>query len=462
MLKQSAALILTLIIGLLTIGCASTEAEPVTAQEQPATTSTAVEVATTETGDISLIFNYSGNLQSTADIDVQPKVSGEVVEILVNVGDEVQAGDPLARIDDELLRLDLKNAEVALKKAQLDLVKMEAGARDEEIAAARASVDLARSALADVANIDDNERTTAVLNLSQAQAEVQRAQAEYDKIAWAGQVGTTPQAVQLEQATAAYEAALAEYNLKTNPSDSTLAPLEAELVQAQLNLALALQPFQEFDFELARTAIEQAETNLDRAELQIEYATIRAPFDGRIAGVEVELGSLVSASSAIVRLVSPTVEVSVPVEESRLGQLRVEQPASLNVAAYPGVDFPAIVSIVPPVADGTTHTFDITVLPQDERGLLRAGMYADVAIMADVKSNALLVPRAAVTLIDDRPVVYVVAVKDDRQIVERRDIITGLRDKDNVEILDGLTAGDTVVTLGHANLIDGADVSIIE
>ncbi|MCB0214718.1 MAG: efflux RND transporter periplasmic adaptor subunit, partial [Anaerolineae bacterium] len=109
-----------------------------------------------------------------------------------------------------------------------------------------------------------------------------------------------------------------------------------------------------------------------------------------------------------------------------------------------------------------THTFDITVLPQDERGLLRAGMYADVAIMADVKSNALLVPRAAVTLIDDRPVVYVVAVKDDRQIVERRDIITGLRDKDNVEILDGLTAGDTVVTLGHANLIDGADVSIIE
>ena len=462
MLKQSAALILTLIIGLLTIGCAATEAEPVTAQEQPALASTAVEVATAETGDIALIFNYSGNLQSTADIDVQPKVSGEVVEILVTVGDEVAAGDPLARIDDELLRLDLKNAEVALKKAQIDLVKMEAGARDEEIAAARASVELARSALEDVANIDDNERTTAVLNLSQAQAEVQRAQAEYDKIAWAGQVGTTPQAVQLEQATAAYEAALAEYTLKTNPSDSTLAPLEAELVQAQLNLALALQPFQEFDFELARTAIEQAETNIDRAELQVEYATIRAPFDGLIASIEVEPGSLVSASSAIVRLVSPTVEVSVPVEESRLGQLRVELPASLNVAAYPGVDFPAIVSTVPPVADGTTHTFDITVLPQDERGLLRAGMYADVAIMADVKSNALLVPRAAVTLVDDQPVVYIVTVKDDRQVAERRDITTGLRDQDNVEIIDGLAVGDTVVTLGHANLIDGADVVVIE
>ncbi|MCB0214832.1 MAG: biotin/lipoyl-binding protein, partial [Anaerolineae bacterium] len=102
MLKQSAILILALILGLLTIGCTATEAEPVTAQEQPALASTAVEVATAETGDIALIFNYSGNLQSTADIDVQPKVSGEVVEILVTVGDEVAAGDPLARIDDEL------------------------------------------------------------------------------------------------------------------------------------------------------------------------------------------------------------------------------------------------------------------------------------------------------------------------------------------------------------------------
>ena len=118
MLKQSAILILALILGLLTIGCTATEAEPVTAQEQPALASTAVEVATAETGDIALIFNYSGNLQSTADIDVQPKVSGEVVEILVTVGDEVEAGDPLARIDDELLRLDLKNEPAVVAAAE--------------------------------------------------------------------------------------------------------------------------------------------------------------------------------------------------------------------------------------------------------------------------------------------------------------------------------------------------------
>jgi len=113
---------------------------------------------------------------------------------------------------------------------------MKHGSRPEEIAAIQAAVQTARAALNDVATIDDSERTTAAAGLARAQAELRRAQTEYDKIAWAGEVGTTPQALALEQATIDYENSLADYNLDTNPSDSQLAPLQAQLAQAQLQL----------------------------------------------------------------------------------------------------------------------------------------------------------------------------------------------------------------------------------
>jgi cell division protein FtsI/penicillin-binding protein 2 len=81
---------------------------------------------------------------------------------------------------------------------------MEEGARPEQIAAAEAAVQFTRNAVSDLTNISDEERTTAVAALAQAEAALRLAQSEYDKIAWAGQVGMMPQALQLEQATIAY------------------------------------------------------------------------------------------------------------------------------------------------------------------------------------------------------------------------------------------------------------------
>ncbi len=456
-------LVLLITAALLTAACgATTKVEAQTEAQPTAIPRTAVEVAPVETGSIASIFNYSGNLEAEADIELVPRVSGEIVEIFVKVGDEVQAGDPVAKIDDELLVIEVKNAELGLKRAQLELVKMEAGSRPEEVDAARSSYNIALSALNDTTTIDDNERTQAILNLAKAEAQLKKAQADYDKIAWAGQVAETPQAIALEQATADYEASLAAYNLQTNPSDAQLAPLQNNVVQARLNLTKAEEPFRSFDFDLTRTGIEQAGVSLERAELQLEYATIEAPFEGFIASIDIEEGSLVNAQTTIGRVVSKGIEVKVSVEENRLGQLFEGQPASLRVAAYPGREFRAVVSTIPPVADATTRTFDLTIIPEDEQNLLRSGMFADVSILAADKANALLAPRAAVTLVDGQPVVYVVVVEDDTTKAEQRAVTTGLRDGQFIEILSGVDEGETIVTVGQNNLVDGAEVAVIE
>jgi membrane fusion protein (multidrug efflux system) len=157
--------------------------------------------------------------------------------------------------------------------------------------------------------------------------------------------------------------------------------------------------------------------------------------------------------------VSKPVEVVVNVEESRIGNVQVGQNAALQVTAYPGQDFPAIVTNVAPTADKASHTFAVQVTPLDEDYLLRSGMYANVSLLIEEKQETLLVPRAALTDLAGQTTVYVVNGDDS---VDQRAVITGLEEDDHVEILSGLTAGEQVVIAGQASLRDGVMVEVRE
>lgn len=422
---------------------------------------TPVEVATAKRGNIASVFNYSGNLNAEDDIQIIPQASGQITEILVDVGDEVKLGQTIALIDDQMLELGVKQATAALRVLTLEREKMLAGSRSEEIAAARSEVRLAAAAFEDTSSIDDNERTAAVLSLAQAQANLQQAQAEYDKIAWAGNVGETPQAVALEQATAAYEGALAQYNLQTNPSDATLAPLETALVQAQLKLVLTETPFRPVDMDIIQARIDQAQVGLEQASLQLSYATIEAPFSGVIAALPIEIGSLVDSETSVAHLISNEMKVDVSIEEERLPQVEVGQNASVQVTAYPGVTFPAIITEVSPIANTTSRTFKLTVTPQDEKGVLRSGMFADVTILGQQQAGTVIVPRSAVFDQDGQPTVYIVESSDTGHMAQQRSVTLGLTTADEIEIISGLNSGEQVVTLGQDRLMDGARVLLV-
>lgn len=417
-----------------------------------------VEVAEIRTGPMVLVLSYAGTLQAKDNLNIIPGANGRIESVLVEVGDEVKAGDPIAIVEDDTYLVQLKQAEAALTNAKLNLAKMELGSRPEEIAAAQAAVQLARAAVNDVANVNDDERTKAAADLARAEAELKAAQAEYDKVAWAGDVGRTPQAIRLEQATIGYQNALAKYNLDTNPSDSQLAPLMLQLANAELALALKKQPYRQIDFESARVAIQQAEAALEMANIQLGEVVIKAPFDGVVADLKVSKGSRVSPQSNVAEFISKEMEVVVNVPESRIGQLKKGQSAALQITAYPGQEFPGVVTSIAPVANTNTRTFEVKITPTKGMDLLRSGMYVNTSILAEEKQQTLLAPRAAIVTSSEQPLVYV--VRSDN-IVEQRPVTTGLSDEQNMEILAGLKAGETVVTAGQSSLTDGAKVEVV-
>lgn len=469
MTKLSRTPYFILLIGLifLTAACNSASAGDAAATDNVAQAATLneaaeeraapVEVALVETGDISLILNYSGSLEPVDELDIVPGAAGRIEQLLIEEGDTVQAGDLIAIIESDTYQTQIKQAEAALEAAQLNLSKMELGSRPEEIAAAQAAVQLAKANLNDVSTVDDDERTQAASGLARTQAALKAAQAEYDKIAWAGNVGTTPQALALQEATIAYETALSAYNKQTNPSDSQLAPLMLQVAQAELALALKVQPYRQIDFAQARVSIKQAEAALEGAKLQLAETNIYAPFDGTISRLNITEGSRVGQQGPVAHLISNELEATIGVQESAIGQVETGQSASLRVTAFPGQDFPAVVSSVSPTANPDSRTFSVKVTPTEGQDLLRSGMFADVSVLAQENKNTVLAPREAIVQ-KDQPTVFV--VKDDNT-VEERTVTTGLYDQNRIEILQGLQPGDVVVVAGQPNLQDGNKAEVV-
>jgi RND family efflux transporter MFP subunit len=166
---------------------------------------------------------------------------------------------------------------------------------------------------------------------------------------------------------------------------------------------------------------------------------------------------MVAPQAPAALFVSKPIEVILNVEESRISHVTKGQNAALRVTAYPGQDFPAIVTNVAPTADSQSHTFAVQVTPMDEDHLLRSGMYANVSLLIEEKQETLLVPRAALTEVAGQETVYVV---NDDNTVEQRAVTTGLGEDGRVEILSGLTAGEQVVIAGQASLQDGSRVEV--
>jgi len=253
------------------------------------------------------------------------------------------------------------------------------------------------------------------------------------------------------------------YEFQARQTEAVLHKLENELERASELHRRDLISTDEYERIRFDTESQRATHGL--AQLDLEHTEIRAPIAGVIAERMVRVGNLVTQNQPVFKIddFDPLWAV-LHVPERQLNLLAPDQPATLEVDAYPGERFAGEVLRISPVVDADTGTFRVTVSFSDGSGRLRPGLFGRVQVVHDRRANVPLIAQTALMREDGETAVFVAVPGADGagHTVERRTIETGYSGSEGVEILSGLSEGEAVVTAGKNSLRDGAAVKIIE
>ena len=509
-LTSRGGLLAALTAGALLAGCTGGGDAPAASGQPPVP----VQLAEVKAGTIRSTLTYSGNVQSSQQVNLAPRTGGQVSAVFVDVGSVVKAGDRLATLDPGTLPAQVAQAQANLQAAQARLDSVLAGSRAGDIAAAQSAYDTAVTRLHQLQNplptdqaAADAAVTTARVAVDNATAGAATAKATLlgnvyimcyqwggfgipcnnlvlplpkevtDSVASGlttgiGQLGFTPgnNAIALLAANAAYQTALnnqatAEQALITarlkrdqllSPSAGDLAAARTAVDAARSTLDKAQVPFTDSDIRATRATVAQAQAALSTAQTLLDQTTVVAPFDGVIAQRMAEVGAAASPAAPLFVISAKAVEVRLTIEEARIGLVRPDLATQLTVAAFPGKQFPGKVASVAPTGDPRAHTFEVKVFAQDPQALLLPGMFAEVTMVTADKAGVLIVPASAI--VTQGQTKAVVTVADGRAAF--RPVQTGVSDSTNVEVTSGLKAGDQIIIVGQNSVREGGPVAV--
>lgn len=239
-----------------------------------------------------------------------------------------------------------------------------------------------------------------------------------------------------------------------------VAQLEAQRDLAQQALARAKELVQEnassaADLEKAEAEARSAQAQYDLQRIRLDRTTVRAPFAGVVGQRYVSLGDYVTTSTQLASLhtVNPQ-RAAFQVPERFARQLRSGQQVSFRVAAIAGHDFTGQVDFVDPVVQLPGRTILVKARVPNPARLLQPGMFIEARLVTAVRPQAVVIPEEAVVPAEGSSFVWVAA--DGK--ADRRKVSLGVRTPGFVEVIDGVKAGEQVVTGGLEMLAPGAPV----
>jgi membrane fusion protein (multidrug efflux system) len=244
---------------------------------------------------------------------VSAQVGAKVITLAVDDNQPVHAGDMLLQLDPRDFKVKLDQARAQRAQAAAQLLQAQAGLLQQQ-----ATIDQAEA----------NVRVTEA-DLGQQQTDLARYRA------------IDPKAItrqQLDTATAQTRSAAARLDANKQAVGAARAQLEAQKAQV----------------EAARANVQAADATIENAELQLSYATVQAPIDGRVTKMTVEVGNYVNPGQSLLAIMPDTFWVTANFKETQLALMRPGQPVSVRVDACPGV---ALDAHVDSVQSGTGAVF---------------------------------------------------------------------------------------------------------
>ena len=360
--------------------------------------------------DVPVYLDEIGHAAAKETVWVRPQVGGRVDAVHYEDGAEVKKGDVLVNLDARPFQAKLDAAESSLLRA-------------------RAMLERAHTALLG------------------PQAALERAKSVHEL--------AKSELARTEKLLATSAASQSDYDVRKN----AVAVAAANVMQAQADLQQA-----EPDERQAEAEVKQAEAAVATARLDVEYATIRSPIDGRAGKRLVDAGNVLEANGdplvMIERLDPVYVDFTVP--EVRLGDVQRSMAkgklgVEVRLPGDKGEPHAGELTFVDNAVDQGTGTVKLRATLGNAERLLWPGRFVDVRLVLETLPRAVLVPAAATQVSAKGPFVYVVKADETADL---RPVKLGQRQGELVVVESGVEAGERVVVDGQTFVMPGGKVRV--
>ncbi|HMK09800.1 MAG TPA: efflux RND transporter periplasmic adaptor subunit [Anaerolineales bacterium] len=417
----------------------------------------AFQTSVARRGSLSVTASGTGKLVPANEVTAGFETSGQMSQLLVQVGDQVQAGQVLARLDDTSAQQALTEAETALRELTSPMAVAQA-----QLAVADAEDALKTAQYTYTVQQPGNRATSDTIDgakarLQMAKEKLAEAKDAYDRAKTSGDKALAYD--RYASAKTSYNSALATYNWYTgHPTEIQQAQLAGEvaLAQAQLDEAKALLAalqggaLPEGASGSGLTALQNAQAKVASARQVLQATELRAPIAGTVTAIDATVGETVGSSPVVTLMDLSQPHVEFYLDETDIAKAATGEDVEVIFDAYPDVTFNGRVTSIDPVLTssggvGAVHGYAVlTPVEGDSAPRLLVGQSASVDVIAAKVDDAVLVPVEA--LRELAPGSYAVFVVDSSGGLTMRTVTVALQDETFAAITSGLQAGETVST----------------
>nr|WP_314465028.1 efflux RND transporter periplasmic adaptor subunit [uncultured Clostridium sp.] len=360
---------------------------------------TEVTVAAAKEGKDLSAMVWQGTVEALSSVDILPAASGKVTQILAKEGDHVEAGASLFQIDNQ----------------------------------------------------------DASLQLEQAKAGYQAAQASFDSAQKANQLNTV-----VKPAEISFTTANDNFNrIKVLYASGAVSQSDFEAAKAQMDVAQvqlqAAQNSQKTNCEVTKAQLDSAKAALDIAQKKYNDCMVVSPIKGLVTKINVEAGQTVSPQiKAAIVIDDSGKKVKIKVADMDIDQLKTGTEVDVNLQTL-GENLKGSISDISSVSDSSTGMFDVTVSLGEESTNSAIGLMADIRLADNKGENSVYIPAKSVQSDDSGSYVY--KVSDGSAV--KAPVTLGRKKNAYIEVTKGLAAGEQVVLQSSKPLTDGEKISIL-
>ena len=407
--------------------------------------------------NLNVKISASGKVEPIKSVNVSPKNPGRLVELMVEQGDKVLAGQTLAVMENLEIRAQTAQSKAQLQEAKANLQQNKVTiAGDIRQAKARLAQTEARLAQAKARIPRDISQAQAQLHSAEARLKLTQERIKRNQyLLERGAISqdSYDEAVNENQNALALiseiKQRLEQLRTTRNPE---ISQLEAEVSEMKLALEQREQSFQD-EINALQAQVELAQARLEQSEIQYADTIVKAPFEGIITQRYAVEGSFVtpstsasssaSASATSILALAQGLEIIAKVPEVDIGQLYQGQKVEIIADAYPENVFTGKVKRIAPeaIVEDNVTSFEVRISLLTGQDKLRSKMNVDVTFLGKELKNTLVVPTVAIVTQEGATGVMLLNEENKPEFMP---VKIGLTLQDKTQIIEGITADDKV------------------